>query len=162
MEAMALEPTATRPRFAPGYGVPDSPEGMLAWSWAEKRLGAARNYWIGTSGTDGKPHAAPVWGLWIDDTVLFSTSPRSRKGENLARDPRVVVHLESGDEVVIVEGEAERVALDERGADAYEAKYDHRPDPNWPDGLWFAVRPRVVYAWVERDYPRTATRFAFD
>ena len=161
MGGMGLEPVASRPRFAPGYGVPDSPDGMLPWTWVEERLAASRNYWIVTARSDGSPHAAPVWGLWIDEAVLFSTSPSSRKGRNLARDPRVVVHLESGDEVVIVEGEVQRVPLDESGADAYEAKYDHRPDPTRPDGIWFAVRPRVVYAWLENDYPRTATRFAF-
>jgi PPOX class probable F420-dependent enzyme len=159
---MALEPTAARPGFEPGYGIHDSLEGMLPWSWAEERLEAARNYWIGTARSDGRPHAAPVWGLWIDDAILFSTSPRSRKGRNLARDPRVVVHLESGDEVVIVEGEVEQVQLTEGAAEAYGTKYDFRPDPSSPDGLWCAVAPRVAYAWLERDYPRTATRFAFD
>ena len=89
-------------------------------------------------------------------------TPRSRKGRNLARDPRVVVHLESGDEVVIVEGEVERVRLEPGAADAYEAKYAFRPDPESPEGLWYAVRPTVAYAWLESDYPRTATRFAFD
>ena len=162
MAVVALEPIASRPGFEPGYGIHESPEGMLPWSWAEERLERARNYWIGTARKDGRPHAAPVWGLWIEDAVLFSTSPRSRKGRNLARDPRVVVHLESGDEVVIVEGEVERVPLTEAAAEAYGAKYDFRPDPESPDGNWYAVRPRVAYAWLERDYPRTATRFSFD
>jgi hypothetical protein len=88
--------------------------------------------------------------------------PESRKGRNLARDPRVVVHLESGDEVVVLEGRVEEIALDERLADAYEAKYDYRPSPGHPEGLWYRLRPRVAYAWLEADYPRTATRFAFD
>jgi PPOX class probable F420-dependent enzyme len=162
MTHVALEPTATRPGFEPGYGIHDAPDGMLPWSWAVERLESGRNYWIGTARKDGRPHAAPVWGLWIDDAILFSTSPRSRKGRNLARDPRVVVHLESGDEVVIVEGEVERVRLGPAAADAYERKYAFRPDPGSPDSLWYAVRPRVAYAWLERDYPRTATRFAFD
>jgi PPOX class probable F420-dependent enzyme len=156
---MPLEPVASRPGF-PGYGISEEPEGMLAWGWALERLTTARNYWIVTARRDGHPHAAPVWGLWTGDAVLFSTSPSSRKGRNLARDPRVVVHLESGDEVVILEGEAERVVLDEAGADAYEAKYAYRPEPG-SDGLWLAVPPRVAYAWLESDYPRTATRFAF-
>jgi PPOX class probable F420-dependent enzyme len=161
MTHVALEPTATRPGFEPGYGIHDAPDGMLPWSWAVERLESGRNYWIGTARKDGRPHAAPVWGLWIDDAILFSTSPRSRKGRNLARDPRVVVHLESGDEVVIVEGEVERVRLSPAAADAYERKYAFRPDPGSPDGLWYAVRPCVAYAWLERDYPRTPTRFAF-
>jgi PPOX class probable F420-dependent enzyme len=148
-----------RPRFPPGYGISSEPEGMLQWSWAEERLAASRNYWIVTVRPDGSPHSAPVWGLWIDGAVVFSTSPESRKGRNLARDPRVVVNLESGDEVVILEGVVEVVALDDRIADAYEKKYDYRPGG---EGDWFVLRPRNAYAWLERDYPRSATRFAFD
>jgi len=107
---------------------------------------------------DGSPHAAPVWGLWHDGAIVFSTSPASAKGRHLARDPRVLVHLESGDEVVVVEGEVERIALDEGIAAAYEAKYDYRPEPS-PDGLWLRVRPSAGYAWTEQAFPRTATRF---
>jgi hypothetical protein len=103
----------------------------------------------------------PVWGLWDGDGVVFSTSPQSRKGRNLARDPRVVVHLESGDEVVVVEGAVERILLEDALVDAYDEKYGFRPEPGSPDGLWYRVLPRVAYAWLERDYPRTATRFSF-
>ena len=157
----AGEPAARRPRFPKGYGIAESGDGMLAWSWADQRLRTARNYWIATTGPTGAPHAMPVWGLWDGGTVVFSTSPLSRKGRNLARDPRVVVHLESGDEVVLLEGEVERVELDEPLAHAYEEKYDFRPEPGSPEGLWYRVHPRLAYAWVERDYPRTATRFSF-
>lgn len=135
-------------------------EGMLPWAWADGRLAAARNYWIVSSRDGSGPHAAPVWGLWLDGAFVFSTSPESRKGRNLEHDPRVVVHLESGDEVVILEGEVQRIALDGRLADAYEEKYAFRPEPG--SGLWLRVRPRVAYVWLEADYPRTATRFAFD
>ena len=131
---------------------------MLDWEWAVERLDGARNYWICTAGADGGPHAAPVWGLWHGDGVVFSTSPDSAKGKNLARDPRVVVHLESGDEVVILEGTVERITLDDELADAYAAKYDFRPEPSG-DGLWYRVRPSAAYAWTEQDFPRTATRF---
>jgi Pyridoxamine 5'-phosphate oxidase len=153
-----MDPRRSRPRFPPGYGVPGTPEGMLEWTWATERLAAARNYWIVTSSADGGPHAAPVWGLWIDAAVVFSTSPESSKGRNFVHDPRVVVHLESGDEVVIVEGEVETIGLDDRIADAYQAKYDSgNPEP-----LWYRVPPRVVYAWLESSYPRSVTRFFFD
>ena len=101
----------------------------------------------------------PVWGVWVDETLWFSSSPQSRKGLNLTRDPRVTVHLESGDDVVVLEGEVELVAIDDPVADAYEAKYQYRPDPADPDGLWFALRPSVAYAWLEREYPSTATRY---
>jgi PPOX class probable F420-dependent enzyme len=152
------EPVASRPDFPRGYGISGEAEGMLPWSWAEERLGVSRNYWIVTVRPDGSPHAAPVWGLWVDGALVFSTSPESRKGRNLARDPRVVVHLESGDDVVILEGEIETIALEKRMADAYEAKYDYRPGG---EGDWFSLRPRIAYAWLESDYPRSATCFSF-
>jgi PPOX class probable F420-dependent enzyme len=131
---------------------------MLDWEWAVERLERARNYWICTARDDGGPHAAPVWALWHGEAIVFSTSPDSAKGRHLARDPRVLVHLESGDEVVIVEGEVERIPLDEDIVAAYAAKYDFRPEPS-EDGLWFRVRPSAGYAWTEQAFPRTATRF---
>jgi PPOX class probable F420-dependent enzyme len=134
---------------------------MLDWSWAEERLAAARNYWVVTSGADGAPHSMPVWALWLDDSLVFSTSPSSRKGRNLARDPRVVVNLESGEEVVVLEGRVEETPLDGSIADAYEAKYDFRPSTGSPEGLWYRLRPRVAYAFREEDFPRSATRFTF-
>jgi PPOX class probable F420-dependent enzyme len=153
-------PRVSRPRFPSGYGISRADDGLLSWDWAQERLSAARNYWIGTTRPDGAPHAAPVWGLWHNGAVVFSTSPESRKGRNLLRDPRVVVHLESGDEVVILEGTVERIDLGEALADAYSAKYAYRPEPH--TGLWFRLPPRVAFAWFETDYPRTATRFEFD
>jgi PPOX class probable F420-dependent enzyme len=160
-EQVASAPRRTRPRIEPGYGISADEQGMLSWEWVTERLLAARNYWIVTTKPDGGPHAAPVWGLWREGAIVFSTSPSSRKGRNLSRDSRVVVHLESGDEVVIVEGVAEQISLADAGADEYEAKYGFRPEPG-TDGVWLRVRPGVVLAWLERDFPRTATRFALD
>jgi nitroimidazol reductase NimA-like FMN-containing flavoprotein (pyridoxamine 5'-phosphate oxidase superfamily) len=157
-----LEPTAARPEFAPGYGISAEDEGMLSWAWADECLAAGRNYWVASARPDGSPHAAPVWGVWFPEGIYFSTSRSSRKGRNLARDRRCVVHSESGDEVVILEGEVEEVALDDRIADAYEAKYDYRPKPGGEGEVWYRLRPQVAYAWLERDYVRTATRFSFD
>ena len=44
--------------------------------------------------------------------------------------PRVVIHLESGDEVVIFEGEVETIEVTEEIAGAFHEKYDWRPDPS--------------------------------
>jgi pyridoxamine 5'-phosphate oxidase-like protein len=148
----------TRPDFGPDYGISEAEEGMLPWSWSEERLAASRNYWIVTSGEDGEPSAAPVWGVWAEGAVYFGTNPRSRKGRNLARDPRVVIHLESGDEVVILHGEAEISDVEDSILDAYEAKYGYRP----PGKSLFRLRPRRALAWMEADFPNTATRFDFD
>lgn len=157
-----LEPTPTRPGFAAGYGISADPEGMLPWSWADERLTSSRNYWVATTRSDGSPHAAPVWGVWLGEAAYFGTSRSSRKGRNLVRDPRCVVHAESGDEVVILEGEAEEITLDDRIADAYESKYGYRPEPPGGEGeAWYRLQPRIAYAWLESDYVRSATRFSF-
>jgi hypothetical protein len=150
---MSEEPHAQRPGL-PGYGAPTSPEGMLPWSWAEERLAAAHNYWVATSG----PHASPVWAVWRDRGLVFSCSPRSRKARELGRDPWVVVHLESGAEVVIVEGTAQRIEPDDELLAAYSAKYGPT-DPGIGD--WYRVTPRRVLAWTEAAYPGDATRWDF-
>jgi PPOX class probable F420-dependent enzyme len=158
------EPVASRPRFPSGYGIHVDDAGLVPWTEAEGKLDAARNYWIGTTRPDGSPHAMPVWGLWLDGSLYFSSGSASRKTRNLAVDPRIVVHLESGDDVVVLEGVARRVTDDAellRVAELYTAKYDFEFDPSSPDYPVFRVTPRRAYAWLERDYPGTATRYAF-
>ena len=162
----APAPRAERPLIPAGYGVPADGSGgeLLPWSWAEERLVAARNYWICTTRPDGRPHAMPVWGVWLEGRLWFSTGPTTQKARNLAASPAVVVHLESGDETVIVEGEGRRErdpAALEAFVRAYAEKYDHSVDPADEDTPVFVVRPRFAYTWTERDFPRTATRWLF-
>jgi general stress protein 26 len=104
------------------HGVIASSDGPLAWSHAEERLRAARNYWVVTSRPDGAPHAAPVWGVWVGGSLYFGTGRDSVKGRNLSHDPKLVVHLESGDDVVILEGEVEEV-VDRASLSAIDAAY---------------------------------------
>jgi PPOX class probable F420-dependent enzyme len=150
-----------------GYGVPTDGSGadLLPWSWAVERLADARNYWVATTRPGGRPHAVPVWALWLDDALWFSTGRSSRKARNLAASPAVVVHLESGDDVVILEGEIDDVRdleMRTRFAEAYAAKYDYRPDPSDDGSCVYRLRPRVAQTWRERDFPETATRWVFD
>jgi hypothetical protein len=76
---------------------------------------------VATTGQHGAPHVAPVWGVWVRDVLWFGTDPASAKGRNLDRDDRVVVHLESGDEVVIVHGRAEAVRFHDLDAEPLQA-----------------------------------------
>ena len=73
-----------------------------------------------------------------------------------------MVHLESGDEVVILEGIAEQVAdchiLEQVNA-VYSQKYDI--DVDLPNSLTFRLQPRRAFAWLESAYPGTATRWEF-
>lgn len=144
------------------YGVPHDASGAerLPWSWAEEQLTASRNYWICTTHADGRPHAAPVWGVWHDGAVWFGTSPQSAKGRNLARDSRAVVHLESGEDVVVLEGHVD--VCQDAGVlagvlDAYEEKYGYRPEVP----AFFFLRPRVAQTWTEQDFTKNATRWVF-
>jgi PPOX class probable F420-dependent enzyme len=160
------KPRAGRPAMPKGYGLkgPRSGSGLMPWSRAASQFAQARNYWVCTVRADGGPHAMPVWGVWVDERLLFSTSRASQKGRNLARDPRVVVHLESGDEVVILEGVAEEendVGQLTRFADAYDTKYHVRPDIDDRENVTFAVRPKVAFGWLEKDFPGGATRWIF-
>ena len=164
----AAEPRADRPTMPPDYGLPADREGLLPWSYVTERMERSRNYWICTTRPDGRPHAMPVWGVWVDGAFYFGAGPQSVKGRNLAANPAVVVHLESGDEAVILEGEAVPVVnmdrtLFDRTADAYEQKYGgFRPEyPEVPGGT-FTVRPRVAFGWLEQDFVRSATRWRFD
>jgi Pyridoxamine 5'-phosphate oxidase len=143
---------------------------LLPWRWAEQRLARARNFWIATTSPDGSPHSRPVWGVWQDGRFFFSTG--SRIGRNLDREPRVTVHLESGDEVVILEGRGERVsdpAVVERFVAAYNARYGWELTASEVEGL-FSVRPRRAFGWLSDGsgedggalFGCTATRWRFD
>lgn len=158
------EPRAGRPMMPREYGLVGRRSAVLPWTWARRRLTGAHNYWISTTRPDGRPHAMPIWGLWLDEMFLFSTSRRSRKGRNLSRRPQAVVHLESGDETVILEGRVREVrgaALLARYGDAYHAKYRFRPDPGDRKNVTYALKARVGFAWRERDFPKSATRWRF-
>jgi hypothetical protein len=156
------EPRAERPDFQAEYGIPSTPKGMLPWSFVTERLASARNYWVASTRPDGRPHTVPVWGVVVDGVLFHGGGTETAKARNLARNPRVSVHLESADEVVIVEGVLDKLTADDgdpellRRVDAaYEAKY------GMPHGtpVW-RLDPVVAFAWSE--FPTSVTRFRFD
>ena len=166
---MRRRPIASRPH-APGYFLPsDEGAGLLAWKGAEDRLVAARNYWVASSSAAGVPHAMPVWGVWLEGRFLFSTGPRTRKARNIAENPLAVVHLESGAELVVVEGAVRQVS-DRRAVDDFLAAYN--PKYGWTftaddfrSGELFEIRPQKAFAWLgdEGDaFAGAGTRWIFD
>lgn len=158
----------SRPDMPAGYGLlpVNEQNKLLAWKRVEEQLSAKRNYWIGSTRPDGRPHAMPVWGVWLDGAFYFSTDPQSRKGRNLAANPEAVVHLESGDDVVILEGRAVQVTdavLLEKADAAYTSKYQfHLTGESAPSGLVYQLRPRAAFAWLESSFPASATRWKFE
>ena len=150
------------------YGIHEDRDGMLAWDFVDEQMAKSRNYWINTTQPDGRPHAAPVWGVWLNGNLYFGTSPNARKARNLDANPAMVVHLESGDDVVILEGTAVKLTnmspeLYEAFSSAYAAKYaGFKPNPPSETEPLYTLRIQTAMAWLERDFPRTATRWEFE
>ena len=69
----------------------------------------AKTKWLATINEDGRPHVTAVGALWLDGAFWFQTNPRTRKGRNVARDPRCSVALSILDADVVIEGDATRV-----------------------------------------------------
>lgn len=66
-----------------GYGVPENDAGLMPWSKARAALEQARLYWVSTTRPDGRPHAVPIWGAWLEDTFYFEGSPQMRRALDL-------------------------------------------------------------------------------
>jgi|SRR4051794_30488718 hypothetical protein len=65
--------------------------------------------WLTTINEDGSPHVTAVGALWVDDAFWFETGASTRKGRNLARDPRCVLSLSTDLFDLAAEGEAHPV-----------------------------------------------------
>lgn len=161
-------PAADRPDIP--YGILGEAEGsgLLPWSRFCERMRSSYVYWIVTVSPGGRPHAVPVWGLWLDDTLYFSNGATTRTGRNLIASSAVSVHLESGEDVAIIEGVVEAVdddiALVDRLNDAYAPKYV------WTERVegWYRLRPDKAFAWLcpsagmsASVYAGSATRWRF-
>ncbi|HEV2398243.1 MAG TPA: pyridoxamine 5'-phosphate oxidase family protein [Candidatus Sulfotelmatobacter sp.] len=157
--------TVGLPQVPAMYGM-KTPHKFLPFSHAEERLERSRSYWVCTARPDGRPHSIPVWGFWLDGTLYFGTGRTSRKAQNLAHNPALSIHLESGDDVVILEGKAVEVDLNDKELlkrlDAASREKYKMPMMVIPETMLFSVRPRLLLAWTEKDYPNNATRWQFD
>jgi hypothetical protein len=162
----SADPEASQPWMFGGHLEPV----RLPWQWATERLSRAHNYWIATTRPGGQPHSRPVWGIWLEETFYFSTG--SLAAQNLLANAAITVHLESGSEVVILEGTAEPirdVPLVERVVSLYNQKYHWDADPHNLPGPFYAVHPRVAFGWLADEsgldggaaFHGTATRWRF-
>jgi len=161
-------PRADRPHMPGGYlaGATSAPGERMPWRRVEELLVTSRNYWVCTTRPDGRPHTAPVWGVWLYARFLFSTGRGSRKAKNIAKNPNVAVHVEAIGEAVTIEGRAEEIDDDaalSRFVEAYNPKYswDFTLESLRSLGVVYDVRPRVCLSFTE-DLAETATRWTFD
>lgn len=86
----------------------------------------SRTTWLTTINEDGSPHVTAVGAVWLDGTFWFQTGG-TRKGRNVARDPRCSVAISIRDADVVVEGNA--VPVTDRATLERVARA-------WADGGW--------------------------
>ena len=161
------------------YGVPDDPEGLLDWSWASERLERNRNYWVVTASAEARPHAMPVWGVWLPEAeqFVFSAAETARKVRNLRANPQITVTTDDTVEVVVVEGTAVEVRSTDRPdvVRTWAAKYGAEADEADPgaseaelaeflaDVALFVVTPERAFSIIERpdEFGPRATRWVW-
>ncbi len=162
------DPVAARPHM-PGYGVlpADQGTGLLPWSWARQRLTDSHDYWLSTVRPDGRPHTMPVWAVWLDDALWFSSSRQSRKARNLAARPDCVLTTDDPRNPVVLEGQA-RLITDLPTIAAFltesNRKYRTSYEPDFLDpavNSTFRVRPTQVFGLLQTDFTGSPTRWTF-
>src|SRR5262245_43409466 len=91
---------------------------LLDWARIEERLPAGvtqapdtggpnrHTCWLATINPDGSPHVTGIGALWTDGCFWFETGQSTRKGRNLARDPRCVLSVSTQEFDLVVEGDA--------------------------------------------------------
>ena len=155
------DPKRSRP-YMPGYGLLDA-----AQSWAVERLERSHDYWVATIRPDGRPHVMPVWGIWLEDAVWFSSSRGSRKARNLDANPNCTITTDNAYEPVIVEGAGvgfTDLSTITRFVAAINQKYttDYSVDFFDPDrNACFQVRPTWAFGLTESDFTGSPTRWIF-
>jgi PPOX class probable F420-dependent enzyme len=94
---------------------------LLEWSAIERRLDAGfhqapgtggpnrHTCWLATINPDGTPHVTGIGAKWVDGAFWFETGDATRKGRNLARDPRCTLSVAADEFDLVVEGEAHKV-----------------------------------------------------
>jgi hypothetical protein len=64
--------------------------------------------WLATINADGSPHVTGIGAEWADGAWWFETGEATRKGRNIARDPRCTLSVATDEFDLIVEGDAHK------------------------------------------------------
>ena len=109
-----------------------------------------------------------MWGVVVDESLFCYTTRTTVKARNLARDPRVVINLKSGGDVLIVHG---RVADLGRPTDhpsvirAFAEKYDQADErPFLPSSdlgfdVLYRIEPARALLWSLPDTEASTQRW---
>lgn len=129
-------------------------------------LESSRLAHVVTMNLDGSPQVSCVWVGVEGGEIVIASLPRNRKVQNIERDPRVVVSIETGrkghmglDEYLVVHG---RGRVTQGGAPELLQRLAHGymgpgvkfpPMPNPPPGFVIRIEPRRFSGngpWAER------------
>jgi len=109
----------------------------------------------------------PVWAVWHDEALWFSSSRNARKVRNIRAGSAVSVATDDALNPVVIEGTA-RVMKDSQSLRAFltimNDKYRTGYTLDFLDPARNAtvrVRPRWAFALVEGDFPGSPTRWEF-
>jgi nitroimidazol reductase NimA-like FMN-containing flavoprotein (pyridoxamine 5'-phosphate oxidase superfamily) len=148
------------------------------WPDVTRVLREAELYWLTTVRADGRPHVAPLVGVFVDDAAYFCTGLHEQKARNLSHHTHVA--LTTGSNMwaqgldVVVEGRVDRVG-DPTGlheaATAFLSKYGEAWHFGVGDGVLvspdgehgaalFRIAPRKVLAFAKQPHGQTTYRFA--
>jgi len=134
--------------------------------------------WLSTIDGDGSPHVTGIGALWLDGAFWFETGASTRKGRNIARDPRCALSVATLEFDLVVEGEAHKVTdpdvvrdlaarwleegwparVDDSG-EALTAEYS-APSAGPPPWSVYCITPRAATA-LSTVEPGGATRWRF-
>lgn len=134
-----------------------------SWADVEARLRSPETIWVVAGGE--RPHPRPVWGVWSGDALHLTVgSPALRAA--LVPGAQVSAHLDSGTDVVIVEGVVAGPTSEPAIVAAYDEKYDYPYDLE-RYGPLTTVSPTTVLAWTAagvagRDGFRERSAWTFD
>jgi hypothetical protein len=104
----------------------------------------------------------------MDETLYLYTERRTVKARNLAADPRLVVHLESAQDVLIVRGTAEDLGTPAQVPEvvaALSVKYPSEEDRQYLPAadpafdVVYAIRPQSARMWRLPDFEDTQRRW---
>lgn len=117
---------------------------------------------VATVGRDGSPHVSPLWFVWDGAALWLNSVVASQRWTNLARDPRVSVLVDTGEEFrslrgiellgsVEVVGEVPRTGEPDDRLRTAEGLFGEKyaGGPFVPDGrhAWLRLQPEKVVSW---------------
>ena len=114
------------------------------------RLAASMYYWICPTWPVGRPHTAPLWGVWLDGALHFGK--REQKARNPEWLPYAIAHIDSNDGVAMVAGTV--TPIDDREGiwrilEAEHERYGIEVTEGSGPFRYYRMEPEDGWAWLD-------------